>query len=417
MKALLKNFLIFILVLLPGYISFAGGADHASHDEANEHEESEPQKGPHGGRLLEKDGFQLEIVIFESGVPPQFRLFAYEHKKPIQPTKINATVELIRISRRIDRFIFTPQDDYLTSSTIVEEPHSFDVKVDAQWNGKTFSWVYPSYEGRTEISQDAIQYSGISSEIVGPSKLKVSIPVNGRIVLDEDRLAHVSPRFPGVVKEVKKRLGDLVKQGDLLAVIESNANLNRYEIRAPLSGTIVKKDITIGEFLSEKDTIYIVSDLSKVWVDLNIYRQDFTKIKVGQTLQLNAIGSTVIPPTKISYISPLGSEYTQSTLARAILSNRSGEFLPGLFVSGVLVLEELDIPIAIRSEAVQKFRDWDVVFMQEGNIFEVIPLELGRSDGEWVEVIKGINPGQRYVTKNSFIVKADILKSGASHDH
>jgi cobalt-zinc-cadmium efflux system membrane fusion protein len=73
--------------------------------------------------------------------------------------------------------------------------------------------------------------------------------------------------------------------------------------------------------------------------------------------------------------------------------------------------------VAVKTTALQTFRSWDVVFMENGGMFEIAILELGRRDGEWAEVLSGLEPGQRYVAENSFIVKADILKSGASHDH
>jgi len=75
------------------------------------------------------------------------------------------------------------------------------------------------------------------------------------------------------------------------------------------------------------------------------------------------------------------------------------------------------VPVAVKASAIQQFRDWDVVFMKDGATYEIAILELGRRDGEWVEVVSGLKPGATYVTENSFVVKADVMKSGASHDH
>ena len=75
------------------------------------------------------------------------------------------------------------------------------------------------------------------------------------------------------------------------------------------------------------------------------------------------------------------------------------------------------MPLAVKASALQTFRDWDVVFMADGGMFEIAILELGRRDSEWVEVVSGLKAGQKYVTENSFIIKADLGKSGASHDH
>lgn len=88
-----------------------------------------------------------------------------------------------------------------------------------------------------------------------------------------------------------------------------------------------------------------------------------------------------------------------------------------MFVSVQLTTSRQNVPLAVRAEALQTFRDWNVVFIQVGDDYEVRPLELGRRDEQWVEVTAGLQPGQRYVTKNSFILKADAMKAGASHDH
>jgi cobalt-zinc-cadmium efflux system membrane fusion protein len=67
--------------------------------------------------------------------------------------------------------------------------------------------------------------------------------------------------------------------------------------------------------------------------------------------------------------------------------------------------------------ALQTFRDWEVAFVNVGDVYEFRPLELGRSDAERVEVLGGLQAGDRYVSTNSYLIKADIEKSGASHDH
>ena len=67
--------------------------------------------------------------------------------------------------------------------------------------------------------------------------------------------------------------------------------------------------------------------------------------------------------------------------------------------------------------ALQRFRDWDVVFIREGDVYEARPIELGRRDGQHVEVQAGLRVGDQVVVEQSYLVKADIEKSGASHDH
>jgi len=73
--------------------------------------------------------------------------------------------------------------------------------------------------------------------------------------------------------------------------------------------------------------------------------------------------------------------------------------------------------VAVRADALQRFRDWRVVFQNEGDFYQAQPVEIGRSDGEWVEISSGLAAGVAYAAHNSFLIKADIEKSGASHDH
>ena len=80
-------------------------------------------------------------------------------------------------------------------------------------------------------------------------------------------------------------------------------------------------------------------------------------------------------------------------------------------------ITEREVPIAVERRALQTFRDWDVVFIKVGEAYQVRPLELGAGDGEYVEVISGLKPDERYVVDNSYLIKADIEKSGAVHGH
>ena len=75
------------------------------------------------------------------------------------------------------------------------------------------------------------------------------------------------------------------------------------------------------------------------------------------------------------------------------------------------------VPVAVSVDAIQTFRDWQVVFAQYGDWFEVRPLELGRRDDQWVEVVTGLSVGERYAATNSFVLKAELGKSGASYEH
>ncbi|MGH7819226.1 MAG: efflux RND transporter periplasmic adaptor subunit, partial [Candidatus Binatia bacterium] len=319
------------------------------HGEARE----EDAKGPHGGRLLVDRDFAVEVTIFERGVPPEFRVYAFEKDRPIDSAEVKLSIDLHRFGGRVDRFGFEQRDDYLLGDHTVEEPHSFEVEVVAERGGGAHRWRYESYEGRTEMSAAAIASSGITIESSGPATIRTTIKANGRVVPNEDRLAHVIPRYPGIVKEVRKRLGDTIGRGDVLAVVESNQSLQPYEVKSSIAGTVIAKDVTLGEFAREGEAIYAIADLSTVWADLNVLHEDFHRLKVGQTATVETGEGIATAEGRIVYLSPFGAESTQTLLARVEIANSSGEWRPGLFVTGEIVVEEAQVPVAVKAVALQ----------------------------------------------------------------
>jgi cobalt-zinc-cadmium efflux system membrane fusion protein len=272
-------------------------------------------------------------------------------------------------------------------------------------------------KGRVELNGEELKNSGIAIEEAGAVKLKTKLRLFGKINPNEERLAHVMPRYPGVVKRVNKRLGEQVGKDELLAVVQSNESLQEYDIQSPIAGTVAEKHVVLGEFVATDQKIYTVADLSSVWVDLNVYRQDFPKLRVGQKVIIEAPGVEGKIEGVISYISPFGAESTQTMLARAEIKNEDGMFRPGLFVSADAVLDEQEVDVAVKESALQTVEGNEVIFVQEGDSFEARPVKFGRRDGEWIEVLSGVLPGEKYAAQNSFILKAEIGKGEASHEH
>jgi len=417
-----KQYILIVPVLLIGaglaYLVLAKGKPEtpvSSHGADASAEE--PTKGPHGGRLLGEQEFQTEVTIYEPDIPPQSRVYFFENGKPIDPNLVQLTMELHRIDRS-DIFKYQKEGDYLIGDKIVEEPHSFDVKVSAEYKGKSYQWEYESYEGRTELSQQAVKNAGLVVEAAGPATLRTTIRLNGKIVPNENRLVHIRLRFSGIVREIKKELGEKVQKNDVLAVIESNESLTDYEVQSNISGTVIQRNVSWGEVVSEGEDMFVVADMSTVWANFNVYRQDVSKLREGQTVILDGgTPDTSQVEATISYISAVSSEDTQTLICRAEIPNPNMHWRPGVYIVGEVIVSEREAPISVKASGLQTFRDWDVVFKQVGDLFEIAILELGSRDGEWVEVVSGLNPGTKYVTENSFVVKADVLKSGATHDH
>lgn len=409
--------LIAALIMLARADAIAGSGH--GHDHGHDHHgvTDEPAKGPHGGRLLVSGDFSLEVTIFEKGVPPQFRVFPARDSKPLDPAQVKAEMRLKRFGGVVDDFTLLPEQDYLTSGKTVEEPHSFEVEVRATIDSMEHHWHYESFEGRTVLSDEALRAAAVTFDVAGSQAISDELLVYGRILPNEDKVAHITPRFSGVAKSVRKSLGDEVRKGEVLAVFESNQSLQDYEIRAQLDGMVVKRHVTAGEFVAETQEIFVLADLSEVWADFQLYRDDYSGITKGQKIVLElGDGSHAISAT-VSYVSPVTDEATQSRLIRAVIPNTDGQLRPGLFVQGLLKPSETSVSVAVHREALQTFRDWSVVYLSDGHVFQAMPVELGRRDSKYVEVLSGISAGAKYVVHNSFMIKADIEKSGASHDH
>ena len=267
------------------------------------------------------------------------------------------------------------------------------------------------------LPEKTIQASGITLEDAGARTLSLVLELPGEVVPNADRLAHIVPRFPGITKAVKKTLGDAVTEGEVLAIIESNESLSPYEVTSLISGTIIEKHVTLGEFVRDDADIFIVSDLSTVWVNITVYARDLAKVKRGQPVKVVAVGGFPEAVGTIDYVGPVLGEATRAATARLLVKNPTRDWRPGMFVTARIETENVSVPIAVRDGAVQRFRGQDVVFVKEGEAFEPHSVTLGRSDGQWTEILSGLSSGVRYAAQGSFILKSELLKSEAGHEH
>jgi cobalt-zinc-cadmium efflux system membrane fusion protein len=181
------------------------------------------QQGPHGGRLYTQDGYGIEVTIFEQGVAPQFRLYAYRDGKPLAPEANRAVLTLERLGRPPQVFKFAAEQDYLKGDAVVEEPHSFKVTVDARSGKAANRFSYEQVEARVTMSDAQAQQNGVEVLTAGPARIKSHLQLLGEIKFNEDKLVHLVPRLAGVAASVSANAGDRVHKGQVLAVISSQA--------------------------------------------------------------------------------------------------------------------------------------------------------------------------------------------------
>jgi cobalt-zinc-cadmium efflux system membrane fusion protein len=273
-----------------------------------------------------------------------------------------------------------------------------------------------SYEGRTTIDAQTARSMGIETAQAGPAPLKLQLSLSGVIQADPARVSRVRARYPGIVREVAVQPWTTVAKGALLASVQSNESLQNYAVNAPIGGVVVEHRAQVGEATGE-EMLFTIVDLSRVWVELDVFQNDLTRIADNQPVEVFDLDGRKLADGRVSRIAPLAVHGSQSVRARVVLENATGALRPGQFVSGRVTVNEFQSTLAVEKSALQRFRDLDVVFEQVGDTYEVRMLELGRADATRVEVLAGLDPGARYVTRNSYLIKADIEKAGASHDH
>jgi len=376
---------------------------------------AEPAKGPHRGRMLKDGDFAIELAIFETGVPPEFRVWATNDGAPVSARDVNLQATLTRLGDVKDEISFAQQDDFLRGDTVIYEPHSFVVAIEASYEGRTHRWEYDNFEGRTRIAEDVADAAGMNVEDAGPATIREGVTVYGRVVSDPENVSHVSARFDGVIREVRASIGESIEKGATLAVIEANDSLNDYTIKAPISGTVINRHANPGE-TTDSRSLFTIVDTSSVWAELAVFPSDRTRVQVGAPVTVRTAIGDISMDGEIALLSPVAGA-NQSVTARVRLENSEGLFAAGMYLTGEIEVAQYEVPLAVKRSGLQTFRDFTVVYALIGDEYEVRMLDLGRQDATWVEVLGGLDTGTTYVTTNSYVVKADIEKSGASHDH
>ncbi|MCL5123484.1 MAG: efflux RND transporter periplasmic adaptor subunit [Deltaproteobacteria bacterium] len=347
-----------------------------------------------------------------------------------------------------------------------------------------------------KLSQSVIKEEGITISSASPGKLRVTADLPGQVVINADRMAHIVPRMGGIVIDVRKKAGDQVEAGEVMAVMESREladakakylaamkrldlatsnfkrfemlwekvaipekqyieiktardeaeiekdsaeqrlralgftekflrklpseptdSLSRYEITSPFQGTVIQKHITLGEMLKDDTNAFVVADLSTVWVNVQVYPKDLPNVRSGQKVVISVGNGTPDFQGTVEYVEPVVGDNTRSAIARVVLHNPDGKLRPGLFVSAKVSIEDVDVSVLVPKTALKNVDNKSVTFVRENEGFEPRIVKTGRTDGEHVEIVSGLQPGERFASGGSFLLKAELGKSDVADDH
>lgn len=271
-------------------------------------------------------------------------------------------------------------------------------------------------ESSLALHADDLTRFGVTLATAGPGSVDSGIELLGEVHPNGDRVAHIVPRYPGVVREVLKSVGDRVAAGDVLMRIESNEGLSIYATRARLAGTVIARDIAVGEAVDRDKQAFVIADLSSVWIDLAVYQKDLTAVRIGQRASISAGAEGPAAEGAISYVTPVVDEPTRTSVARVVLSNTNGAWRPGTFVTAHLI-DPVAAEVTVPRSALHTLEGRAVVFAESNDGFEAREVRVGRQGEDRAEIVAGLESGVRVAAENSFLLKAELLEGSAEHQH
>ncbi|MGB0906078.1 MAG: efflux RND transporter periplasmic adaptor subunit [Maricaulaceae bacterium] len=205
-----------------------------------------------------------------------------------------------------------------------------------------------------------------------------------------------------------------------VATADDGDNANAY-LSAPISGTIVRRGVTLGETVSASDagsqTLFTIADDSVVWADIGVYKQDISRIREQAPVVLKSDDGIVLAESTVAFILPIINETSRTATARVILDNPKGNLRPGQFVTANIRVGQSEPVLRVPLNAVQTVENKRSVFVPVDGGFAPKSVMTGSESGGFVEIRSGLNAGDSFVSDGAFTLKAQLEKAAFGDDH
>lgn len=348
-----------------------------------------------------------------------------------------------------------------------------------------------SEEGEIELTAQQMVEHGLKVETVTQGEVNSFVTLPGKLVVNTDQQAHISPNFSGHVEQVNVALGQYVERGQTLAVlsvpelIDQQASLSiaqsslrlaqqeyqreqqlwsqgisakqdlqraenayrqaqitvqsqqarlhalgstgqngRFVIRAPISGMISQKDIVVGENVQLADQLFVIENLRDLWLEFNLPNTSTIQLQAGQILNFKTNGSDQNYQAKVQTLNSQADLQTGRLQVRAKVTTQADVLRPNVLVNVFVTDAQAKTALRVQKKALQQVEGKPVVFVIESEEKGLVHLkaqliEVGVSsqDGQWLEVISGLTEGQKYIADGSFLLKSELEKDEAGHEH
>jgi cobalt-zinc-cadmium efflux system membrane fusion protein len=183
---------------------------------------------------------------------------------------------------------------------------------------------------------------------------------------------------------------------------------------------VIDRHITVGETIAAEQEVFTVADLSTVWIDLSVYQKDLADVEPGQSVRFTMANDGLEGEGTVEFVQPLLGEDTRTALARIVVPNFEREWKPGMFVTARVVTDAVEVAVRVPRTALIRMEEGShVIFVKTDEGFEPRPVALGRLSRDFAEVASGLVPGERYVARGGFGLKAELGKDafGGGHGH
>lgn len=200
-----------------------------------------------------------------------------------------------------------------------------------------------------------------------------------------------------------------------LKTATSDGGLREYIVKSPIAGVVTSRNVTLGQLLGTDREIFTVADLNTVWVEIALAPADLPFARIDQ--EVGVTGGAMRATGKVVVLSPVIDPETRAAKAVVELDNKDGRWKLGDFVTAELLTGKIEASLVLPREALQTIKGNRVVFVAHDKGFQMKPVAIGREDSRNVEILSGVEFGESVAISNTFVLKAELGKAEAEHEH
>jgi cobalt-zinc-cadmium efflux system membrane fusion protein len=196
--------------------------------------------------------------------------------------------------------------------------------------------------------------------------------------------------------------------------------MQKQYLRAPIGGRIAERRADLGALVGREgleSELFIIVNLDRVWVDLAVPPADLAKVRGNITIALSEATTGATAKAQIVFVSPLLDANTRSAKVVAAFDNPGHTWRPGIYVTAEIPVGGVPARVLVPKTAVQTIQGKPAVFVRTSEGFLARPVQIGREDDDRVEILTGLDVSETIAASNTFILKAELGKAEAQHEH